>query len=303
MIDVRQKILNLMMIWGMHKLAFQKKVTKPMNYGSGSILVVATGPSSNRFWESERYRTNWREKSYDFCLINDSFFKYKDIVFRLKPKFYCIMDSYYFDRKCTTPDQNERFRSSKENRKLLNSVDWELTLIVPSSVSLEWLDNPMIKIIRLNSVAYNRDDLRCRFSFYKKNWMNPGRNNVVQAALYFAITFGYKQIALLGGEFSFWRNVYLNKDRHVIQEIEHCYKADKVERIYDMDEDYGGHREGTMSTYLACLSQTYAIYSYIREYADMMGAHIVNYSDGTMIESFEIADDLRITDGKKESDE
>ncbi len=302
MIDIRQKILNVMMIGGMHKLASQRKITVPINYGGGNILVVATGPSSNRFWGNESCRTGWEEKSYDICLVNDSFFKYKDIVFRLKPKFYCIMDSYYFDRECTTPDQIERFESSRANREILNTVDWELNLIVPCTVSLEWLDNPKIKIIRLNSVAYNRDDLKSRFSYYKKNWMNPGRNNVVQGALYFAITFGYKQIALLGGEFNFWKDVYLSKDRHVIQEVEHCYEANKVERIYDLDEDYGGRREGTMAVYLACLSESFSIYSYIREYADMMGARIVNYSEGTMIEAFEIAEDLGNIDGKKESD-
>ncbi len=300
-ISIMHKIQDIRMMLLAYRIALQKKVTVPISLANEKLLVVATGPSSNIFWQSEEYRIGWANKKYDLCLVNDAFFKYKDIVFQIRPKFYCIMDSYYFDKKGVTSDEIERLIYAKKNRKILNAVDWDLTLIVPCGVSIDWLQNSKIKIIYINCLVNNREDFRFKFFFYKRNWMNPGWNNVVQAALYFAITFEYKQVAMLGAEFNFWKNVYLNEDGHVIQEIEHCYEAHKVERVFDIEEDYGGHREGTMSLYLSRVAETFSFYSFLREYADIMGTHIMNYSQDTMIEAFERVQSLGVDDVEKKS--
>lgn len=294
---LRQRVQDMLIIGAAYKRARRREITEPTNYGNENILILATGPSSTQFWQSENYRDRWKKESYDICLMNDAFFKYKDIVFQVKPKFYCLMDSYYFDKNAVTADEIKRLQNYKEKRKILNEVDWKMVLIIPGGVSVDWLNNPTIEVVRLNTIAMNREDFPRRFWFYQKNWMCPGRNNVVHSALYFAITFGYRQIALVGGEFNYWKNVYLNRERHVIQEIEHCYEASMLERRYDLEEDYHGHREGTMYAYLLRLADTFSIYHFIREYADMMGARITNYSEGTMIEAFEIAEELEMVNG------
>lgn len=197
---LKQKVQDMLIMWAAYKRARRKEITDPINYGKRNILILATGPSSKRFWQSESYRTRWKENAYDICLINDAFFKYKEIVFQqVRPRFYCMMDSYYFDKDGVTADEIKRIQNYKEKRKILNEVDWDMALIIPGGVSITWLNNPKIEVIRLNTIAMNREDFPHRFWFYQKNWMCPGRNNVVQSALYFAITFGYKQIILGGG--------------------------------------------------------------------------------------------------------
>lgn len=256
---------------------------------SDKLMIVSTGPSAGEFWNNINFRMQFAD--YDICILNDAFSFHKEQVLELKPQFWCLTDGAYFG---DMPDGNEKDALKRkniidENLKILEKVDWPLFMIVPMRKMIN-VDNANIHHIYLNTIV--NSVLKQRFWFYDRNMMNPCGNSVGHSSIYFGIMSGYKTIGIIGNEYNFFKEIELMEDGRVTMSLSHSYKSNAVmdEWILNDDSIYCNAREGVVSSFLRRVSDSMAGFSYLREYADYRGARVINYSKGTMIDAFDIAE-------------
>lgn len=253
------------------------------------LMIVSTGPSAGEFWNNSNFRMKFID--YDICLLNDAFAFHNKQTLGLKPRFWCLTDGAYFGNMPDGNDKDalERKNIITENMKILEDVDWPLYMIIPMGKTLN-VNNANIHYIYLNTIV--NSELKNRFWFYDRNMMNPSGNTVGHSSIYFGIMSGYKIIGIIGNEYNFFKEIELMKDGKVTMNLRHSYQENAVMNKWILNEDslYSNAREGVVASFLRRISDSLAGFSYLREYADYRGVRVINYSKGTMIDAFEIAE-------------
>ncbi len=269
-------------------LIYSRKTTKKFEHDNDKLFIVATGPSAKKFWSDFEFQK--QVLAYDICLLNDSFFAYKEQVFKLRPKYFCIMDWGYFGKNVWGDrSSEERLSVINENLKILKEVNWPLTMIIPCGKTLD-IVNPNISYIYLNASICDKK-IKCKYYLYDKNIMNPCNNTVTHSAIYFGIMSGYKRIGLIGADCNFVKNIEVDPDGQVSMFIPHSFEDQEfMEKFYLNEIQMFQSDEGVVSACLKRESETVGGYMYLRDYADYKKVKIFNYSKGTLIDAFEIVD-------------
>ena len=205
----------------------------------------------------------------DYCVVNyffeSSFFR------KLKPKYYVLADPAFFQTEAID--------------RIVSQLQWEMQLFVQYRVwkkyykrrSYKWL-----KIVPYNDYSY-QGFKKLKILLYKKGLSMPSPQNVLIPCLFNAINMGYKEIRLYGADHSWTKTLCVTKDNVVCAVDCHFYKEARLApywkgrqgvyyKIHELLRDFANMFEG---------------YHQIKEYANICGTRILNYTKDSFIDAFE----------------
>lgn len=259
-------------------ILFKNKITPSQKMGD-KLLFLAPAPCVGSFFEKQSVREQF--KGYDLAFINFMVLYMQKELFEYKPKYLVLMDPlFYSEIELKTNKVNEKKRLVKE---VLEKIDWECYII--TSVLAEFgLSNPNVKFIRLSCFmsSYKGGLL----PLFKKNWLCLGVNNVIQAAIFFGITFGYKELAILGCTYKA-PGMTMKEDGLHILGYDHYYDLNRRERVIS-NEELERNRGQYMLTISKKSIQSSRIFWDLNSYAKKMNCNVINYSEGSMIDSIKM---------------
>lgn len=251
-------------------------LSKPTKMGD-KILLLATAPCVEDFFKYESVREQF--EGYDLAFINYMLVYSEKEVFEYKPKYIILLDPIFYQ-----PDYFGVGTINTEKQKVvavLEKIDWECYLL--TSVLADFgLKNTNIKYIKLScfEVPYRR----WLMPVYKRNLVNMGLYNVMQGALYFAVTFGYKTIDILGCTYK-QANMYIEEDGLHIEGYPHYYNLDRTHEIIPMETVCKLKESSVARIYLRGYDSLMCFWN-LKKYADAFEARITNYSEGSAIDAF-----------------
>lgn len=270
-----------------HHYINRKKVTKVSNMSEGKRLVIlATGKSANEYWDCLSFQKKFIND--DILVMNRSIYKMKDQIFKMRPKYLAICDPIYWGSiNGAAVNQNLASETYKKTKEALEEVDWKCFLITSIHENFDF-NNYNIQIIRINATTYDAKS-KLDYYLYKYNFGSPIIQNVAQMAIYFGITFGYKEIALIGIDFDFIKNLFCDKNCRVGLTAEHQYdvQGEAIVTAYFTKERKGEINNSVLAKYLYDTAETIGCFGQLSIYAQKQGCRIVNYSLNSLIDCYE----------------
>lgn len=251
-------------------------LSKPTKMGE-KILLLATAPCVEDFFKYESVRKQF--EGYDLAFINYMLVHSEKEVFEYKPKYIVLLDPIFFQS-----DYYGEGSINPEKEKVVNvleKIDWECYLL--TSVLADFgLKNSNIKYVRLScfEVGYHKWVL----PLYRKNFVNMGIYNVMQGAVYFAITFGYKKIAILGCTYGM-NKISKREDGVHLEGYAHYYDMEPIHEFVPI-EQVEKMKYGLVSSIYERGKKSMICFWNLNKYALLEGAEIINYSEGSFIDAF-----------------
>lgn len=243
-------------------------------------ILLGNGPSLNKYIDSL-----CQSEGVDFIAVN--FFALSDHFFRLKPKHYVFADSAFWNKE---EDMHPSTVIQREELiKNFEKVDWNMTIFIPR----QGKNSPVIRSLvvsnsKLRVVTYNT----CNFNgfrkikewTYRENFAMPIAQNVLIAATYLAINYGYKQIDIYGGDFSWTKSIRVDHNNVVCQIDSHFYDDGKAKLSPVLG--YVG-RPYRMHNYLGDLAKMFEGCWEVKLYGESLNVTIKNKNMESFIDAFD----------------
>lgn len=253
-----------------------KNITKPVKMGD-KLLILATAPDTGLYFEKESVRKQF--EGYDVAFLNKMILCSQDEVFLYKPKYFIFMDGVFYEEDYDGPGEgNERKRKVEE---VLEKITWECYVVCPVLATFN-VKNPNIKYIKTGifSMRYNSSSK----GLYRRNIANPGFNTVVLGAIYYGITFGYKDIAIMG--FSYRPGyIYMDADGLHVDDYMHYYDTEKHSTLIPFEEINRNGESFLLRRSKRALIADLVLHD-LAEYATDMDVEVVNYTPENMVDVF-----------------
>ncbi len=251
-------------------------ITRPYKMGD-KLLILATAPSTALFFEKESVRKQFEE--YDVAFLNKMILCSPKETQMIKPKYFIFMDGvFYDDDYYGTGTVNER---KKAVESALESVTWDCYVISPILAEYN-VNNEHVKYIKMG--IFYKNYSRLYRGLYKKNYFNPGSNTVVMGAIYYGITFGYKEIGILGFSYRSGK-IYMREDGLYVDEYLHYYDDEQKTNIIPYDQIMVEGESFTLRRAKRAVESCKILHSLAR-YADDMGVEVTNYTPDNMVDVF-----------------
>lgn len=262
-------------------------ITKPTEMGADKkLLILANGPSANEFWKNEKQAEKF--SSYDLMCMNHAIYTNKEDIFRFKPSFFILVDPVFWGKIPEGEGNRKEYYDRIKNNvnKVLEKIDWKAFIITNYHGNITF-KNKNLTVIRLNRNKILPEKERY-YKLYKKNLANPGMDTVLESAIFWGITFGYKEIALLGTEFSMFKDLIVDQNNIVYNCSKHFYE-EKLEDLSVKAVTKGkfGFEGSAVAYYLHRISNCFSMFFELRKYADFYRCKIYNYTPDSMIDVFE----------------
>ena len=247
-------------------------------------MVFGNGPSVKNLFEDY--------KNGDAEIINDSFFvnyaPLDPLFYEIKPKHFFLSD-YVFSRD-THDSRTAMTRRMYDDLEKI--VDWDLSIYLcfprkedgEELISFSRIKNPKIHFVFLNRKHCSGLAPSWRHYLYKKGLFMPEEGTVVNTAIYVALIEGYKEIELYGVEHSMFLNLRLN-DQHKLYNIQKNF-YDKEETLVPVTND-GSFEQAKIHNYMNFICVMFNSHYLLRQFADYMGARIINCTPDSMIDVYE----------------
>ncbi len=271
---IRQKWNSL------RKLLVTNRITKPCTMGT-NLLLLATAPCVSNYFENESVRKQFED--YDIACINYMLYYSKEEVFQMKPKYLVLIDPCFYQEHISSIEAPP-LPDYKEIAKILEEVNWKCYVVTTVFADFE-VSNSHISYIRLS--CFSSTYKEWKLPLFKSNYLNLGFYNVIQGALFFAIVFGYKNIAMLGCPYKPLNAKMTEEGLHVV-EHKHYYDETTYEYTIPYEElllrEEGFFAGLNKRAYLSsrCLWD-------IKKLADRFGCNIINYSEDSRIDAFRVS--------------
>lgn len=233
-----------------------------------SCTILANGPSLKKAFEGGEVHY----ESNDVFAVN--MFVQSPEFWRIKPKFYCLVDGAYF-----SPNKERTKDLVKILSEAFVKVDWDMYLFISAgcvnSGVLKGLNNSHIKVIRWNTTAFEGFQGLCYFMF-RHNLAMPRCQTVINMALVAAINMGYENIYLYGADHSWTRDLRVDDENEVCYGDRHVY-ATSVEVI---------KKEGTIGRLLHAFANMFDAHWVINGYAVSRGVNIWNCTRDSFVDAY-----------------
>lgn len=271
-----------------HHYINRKKVTIPVDMAnSRKLMILATGKSANEFWNNRDFYLE-KYKQYDYLVMNRSIYKMKDEIMELKPKYLAMCDAIYWGETANRAvSQSLALDTYNRTKEVIEQINWECYLITTIQEKFDF-KNEKVKIIRLNSTK-NVEEGEFAYKLYRNNFAHPGIYNVAQLAIYFGITFFYKEIGLIGVDFDFIKNLACNEECKLFICAEHQYDQTKADSIigHFTSENTGMINNSVLAKYLLVTAETFMSFGKLSVYAEKNNCKIINYSLQSLLDCYE----------------
>lgn len=250
------------------KVAYKSKGYSELRE-SDTCCVLGNGPSLKEALVNNEVKT----EGCDIFAVN--MFCQSEYFRILKPRFYFLVDGAFFSPQCDRHKEQVEILASEFKR-----VDWPMYLMISShSVNgglLNKIDNPNIKILRLNSTTID-GFVWFRHLMYRRRLGMPRCQTVVNYALSTGILMHYSEIFLYGADHTWTRDLFVDEDNVV------CY-GDR--HVYNTNLTVIKHTR-SMAEILADFSNMFATHVQIKKYADTENVRIINCTKGSFVDAYD----------------
>ena len=236
------------------------------------IYVLANGPSLM----TEIEQLEKLKAPLNNSLVVNSF-ACTNIFETIKPLYYCLADPVFFE------DGVLRDNVQKVYDSLNEKVSWPLTLFVwvegVSNVR-KIITNKNITIQGITILQYEGSE-KGRFESYKKGLSVPSFVNVVIMGLYALLNLGYSEILLYGVDHTFLKDLCVDDENQLCINDHHFYGTHK----YAIPPRPNG-MQWKMKDYVYDKYLTFKEHEIMSEYADYLGAKVINCTEGSWIDAY-----------------
>ncbi len=237
---------------------------------TSSCYVLGNGPSLKEVLKAGEISAGERDMICVNMFCSSEYFK------QLKPRFYLLCDGQYFN-----PTNDRTKKQVNDLINSFNSVDWEMFLVIPPSVSpscqlLASIDNPKVSVLRNNSTEVNGFQCFCHFVYRHRLGM-PRCQTVINFALMTAVNMNYDTVFLYGAEHSWSKDMWVGDDNKVYTGDPHLYKNEKD--VIALNHDIASECRD--------LARAFETHKQIRRYSDVQGVKIINKTKGSFIDAYE----------------
>ena len=270
-------VLNRVYLWVRWRFRqLQKSELPQIEHHSNKIIIIGNGPSLN---ESLAL---YKDKILSCDKIAVNHFASTDLFEDLKPNLYVLVDPKWF------VDEKEMENIIKLTlTNIVNKTKWPLHLFIPSSSK----SAPALSILGKNtniSIGFFQTENQNVYSMTKyeawdKNLLSTPSRNVLQTSLYLSLFWNYKEIYLIGADFSFIEGVHIDQNTNELYMIEpHFYREKSVgqEDERRLKDNLKLHEK------LARMAETYSVFEELADYALHKKAKVYNASEFSWIDSF-----------------
>lgn len=210
--------------------------------------------------------------------------------FKIKPKHFLLSDPIFYQDFEQKKDQVRRMYDLLEER-----VDWDMYLYMDFFNEWEYdkliaysrLKNPHVHFVRMNRWHCSSLIPSLRHSLYKKGWFMPEDGTIANVAIYIALIEGYKEIELYGADHNMFLELAVNNNNELCSLDSHFYEDGKPKMhvlkncLTTEDKPFRVHE------FLYIVYVMFNSHNLLRQFADYMGARVLNCTPGSMIDSYE----------------
>ncbi len=244
------------------------------------VAILGNGPSLAK----ELPSLIKRRDEYDFMAVN--FFGEDERFTELKPSFYILSDPMFF-RKTTMQKRVDALYA-----RLAECVTWKMTLYVqyynPEKFDY-WaaLPNDNIRIVPFHTTLY--EGFRSvRHYLFRRGLGSANYGTVVQVGEYIALLLGYRRLELYGVDHTLLDGLMVDNENRLCRRDSHYYDTAPSEPKPVMKKV--PEVPYTVAEYLAETAQLFRGHEILRDYAESLGAEIVNCTEGSMIDAYKRID-------------
>ena len=240
------------------------------------VAILGNGPSLAK----ELPELLAKGEEYDFMAVN--FFAEDERFAELKPAYYVLSDPMFF--RATAMQE----RVDSLYRLLTERVTWPMTLYVqyynPERFDYRAaLPNKNIRIVPFHTTLYEGFS-SVRHWLFKRGLGSANYGTVVQVGEYVALLLGYKRVELYGVDHTLLDGLVVDTENRLCRRDSHYYDTKPAEPKPIMKkvpaEPY------TVAEYLAETAQLFRGHEILRDYADALGAEIINCTEESLIDSY-----------------
>ena len=278
-------IKTVIQIFTFGNLKTQRYKNKKYHHNKNCI-ILANGPSATLFLKS--YQQTKKENDFIICM-ND--FALSEYYIKLKPSVYFLADPAYF-YQYNSKEQEILIGKLYEN--IITNTNWPMTIRIP------WLHfknktihhilnkNTNIRLEFFNSVDTYYPS---RINYYLYDWglCKPLGQNILISVILYAIIQDFKLINLYGADHTWLNNICVNKNQEV------CLYNDNflTKQVSKNEKQYTPWLKAEGGTFslpeiLTILNNVFKGYHELQKYASSKNSIIINNSNNTLIDAFNI---------------
>lgn len=255
------------------------RYSKKYDFTSDEIIILGNGPSLLEVLNKNA--TIFREK--EVIVVND--FAFSEYFYLMKPKHNVFADPGYW--LLNVPDEMHLIREKLID--ILNKVEWKLNVYFPleskGAAIFEKFVNPKIAINFYPTRIAKGFDI-WKFWLYNNSIAAPKIQNVIHATIYLAILSGTKEINLFGVEHSWLSTIFVDSENRVCYNNNHFYSEGEDNKVW---KNFKGENY-ILHDLLLDLHHTFKTYHALNQYAKYMSCDIINYTNGSFIDTFKKSD-------------
>ena len=238
------------------------------------LIIMGNGPSLR---ETIAKHIDILKKSRTLAV---NFAANADTYRELRPCMYVLADPHFFrtddDGKSSDPNVVRLWDN-------IAATDWPITLYLPCKAKIPEAvgknGNIMVKRFNLTPGEGLRGPVHW---FYRRGLAMPRPRNVLIASIMVALREGYRNIAIVGADHTWSRELWVDDRNRVISVQKHFYN-DNEKEFERVAQEYAGYH---LHDILNSLTIAFRSYHLIAGYASTLGASIINCTPGSFIDAF-----------------
>lgn len=248
--------------------------------------ILVNGPSLKKALEDFDNGINHFDK--DSFMVNLS--PLDPHFFQIKPKHFLLSDPVFYQDFEQKKDQVRKMYDLLEEK-----VDWDMYLYIDffhewennKLIEYSRLTNPHIKFIKLNRWHCSELMPTLRHKLYKKGWFMPEDGTIANVAIYVALIEGYKEIELYGADHNMFLDLAVNENNELCSMDAHFYEHGKPKMHVLKNSNSSTDKVYRVHEFLYVVYVMFKSHDLLRQFADYMGAKVLNCTPGSMIDSYE----------------
>jgi len=247
-------------------------------------VILGNGPSLS---ESLQNHLNILNNRQLFCV---NYFSITDYYEKIKPEFYIINAPEIWSDDL---DERRRTHFNQIFEEISIKTTWGLILFLPalskrSRIFREYIKPLLLKNKHIGFSFYNPTPVEgfkwIKFRLFQINLGVPRPHNVLIPGIVIALNLGFRKVFLLGADHSWLKEISVDENNTVLINQKHFYNlgSSKAKAMYSKS---GQDRK--LHEVLLKLVYSFEGYFILKEYADRLGASIINATPGSFIDAFE----------------
>lgn len=209
--------------------------------------------------------------------------------FQIKPKHFLLSDPIFYQDFEQKKEQVRKMYDLLENK-----VDWEMYLYIDffnewenkKLIEYSRITNPHIHFIKLNRWHCSELAPSLRHKLYKNGWFMPEDGTIANVAIYVALIEGYKEIELYGADHNMFLELAVNDKNELCSLDSHFYENEKPKLHPLKNCNTTEDKVFRVHEFLYIVYVMFYSHNLLRQFADYMGAKVVNCTPGSMIDSY-----------------